>query len=308
MKIVACIIFIVLVGIIVFMAITLETEEQQKRLRRLKQGRRRRLPNPPLQQQLLLLSTTLKQQEAEQQRQQQERKRQEQKAARRVRNALKRQEAEKQRRAAAKAATEAAAARAAAEERARAEQVLTQWKQERQTTVSTAEQTSAVIDEGHRVRSYSGEYISVVVLTDETGVALEWKVRPDAWFCPTVVGRRDDEEMFTAKGYTGRHAARLAPGRYILAFRLYNDDTPMNDHPDVRFEVFVPDPNSSPNIPGFQKVIDRVAQRFVARAKAIDDGRRKVKQALTDRGADTDEVDYEAAKFDAEISDLQNPN
>jgi hypothetical protein len=306
MKIVACIIFIVLVGIIVFMAVTLETEEQQGRLRRPKQVRRRRLPNPPRQQQLLLPSTTLKQQEAEQQRQQQEQKRQEQKAARHVREALKRQEAESQRSAAAKAA--AAAARAAAEERARAEQVLSQWKQERGATLSTPEQTSAVIDETHRARLHCGDFIHVLVLTDETGVALEWQVRPDTWFCPTVVGIRDGEEMFTAKGYTGRHAARLVPGRYMLTFHLWNDDTPMNDHHDVRFEVFVPDPNSSPNIPGFQKVIDRVAQRFVARAKAIDDGRRKVKQALTDRGADTDEVDYEAAKFDAEISDLQNPN
>ena len=308
MKIVACIIFIVLVGIIVFMAITLEIEDQPKRSRRPKQVKRRRLPNPPGQQQLLLSSTTLKQQEAEQQRQQQERKRQEQKAARRVRNALKRQEAENLRRAAAKAATEAAAARAAAEERARAEQVLTQWKQERGATLSTPEQTGAAIDETHRARLHCGDFIHVLVLTDETGVALEWQVRPDTWFCPNVVGFRDGEEMFTAKGYTGRHAARLAPGRYILAFRLYNDDTPMNDHPDVRFEVFVPDPNSSPNIPGFKKAVDKAAQQFVARATVIDDGRRKVKQALTDRGADTDEVDYEAAKFDAEISDLQNPN
>ncbi len=305
MKILACIILIVLAGVIVAIGITLDMEHQEKRLRRSKQVRRRRVPNPP-RQQLLPPGTTLKQQETEQQRQQQERKRQEQKAARRVRETMKRQEAESQRRAAAQAAAEAA--RAAAEERARAEQMLTQWKQERQTTVSTAEQTSAVIDEGHRVRSYSGEYISVVVLTDETGVALEWKVRPDAWFSPTVVGRRDDEEMFTARGYTGRHAARLQPGRYTLAFRLYNDAEPVANLSDLRFEVFVPDPNSLAHNPGFKKAVDRVAQRFVARANAIDDGRRKVKQALTDRGADTDEVDYEAAKFDTEISDLQSPN
>ena len=305
MKILAFIIVLFIAGVVAAIAVTLKTEDQQKRRRRSKQVRRRRLPNPP-RKQLLLPGTTLKQQETEHQRQQQEQKRQEQKTARRVREALKRQEAESQRRAAAKTAAEAA--RAAAEERVRAEQVLTQWKQERGATLSTPEQTGAAIDETHRARLHCGDFIHVLVLTDETGVALEWQVRPDTWFCPTVVGFRDGEEMFTAKGYTGRHAARLVPGRYMLAFRLYNDDAPMNDHHDVRFEVFVPDPNSSPNIPGFKKAIDRVAQQFVARAKVIDDGRRKVKQALTDRGADTDEVDYEAAKFDAEISDLQNPN
>ena len=305
MKIMTVIIALFLAAIIVTIAITLEIEDQQKRLRRSKQVRRRRVPNPP-RQQLLLPGTTLIQQEMEQRRQQQEQKRQEQKAARRVREALKRQEAERQRRAEAQAAADAA--RAAAEERAKAEQVLIQWKQERGASLSTPEQTGAAIDETHRARMHCGNFIHVLVLTDETGVALEWQVRPDTWFHPTVVGLRDGEEMFTANGYTGRHAARLAPGRYVLAFRLYNDATPMKGNYDVRFEIFVPDPNSSPNIPGFKKAIDRVAQRFVARAAAIDDGRRKVKQALTNRGADTDEVDYESAKFDAEISDLQSPD
>lgn len=302
MKILAIILsLMVIVGVAAIARIW--EEDQRKQLRRSKQVRRRRLPNPP-RKQLLLPGTTLKQQEEEQQRQQQEQKRQEQKAARRVREALKRQEAESQRRAAAKTAAEAA--RAAAEERARSEHVLTQWKQERLTKKPTPVQITAAIEESNSVQSHCGDYLHVIALIETNGVALEWKVQPDTPCVPTVIGVRNDAQMFVERAYTGRHAARLSPGRYVLEFMVYSGGCLISGDPDVCFEIFIPDRKSRHGADQFKQAVNTTAKEFVNRAKTVANAKQKVSKTLAAQGTDPDEIEVEMSKLDYEIKDLQN--
>lgn len=204
-----------------------------------------------------------------------------------------------------KARAEAEAARIAADQEARAAQAITVWKGGIVPTAHVDEKILDAMNELNRLQARRGKYLHVISLIGPMGIILEWKVQTSTAYSPQVTGFCDGDEMFTEWAFEGRHQSRLSPGRHFLVFHVDHQDGRESGDPDVAFEFFVPEPEHDVSIEAYEEAIMEKADEIMARARAVANAKRKIRQALTEEGNDPDEIDVELAKFEMAIKESE---
>jgi hypothetical protein len=186
-----------------------------------------------------------------------------------------------------------------------ADQAFAQWNGRTFIKKPSAEQINTIIEEEACVQSHCGKYLHVIVLVGPSGTALKWQAHTGGGCTPLVIGLRGSEQMFSKWAFAGRHAARLAPGRHVLAFRVIQGGQPAANDIDLAFELFVPAELPARGIEQFKKAVGATTKDFVSRAKTVAKAKRTVGQALTRQSDDPDEIQVELSKLEVQIKDLE---